>query len=275
MAELPIDEYTDMEQNPSNKGGVWVEEVFVKIERLTLKSFASIRKKLSKRLRKTFWCPIEVFVFHAVSDCYDERTHKRVDWTSTEDFKHCILSLKSQYEFIPITEAFRKLNSDSLRRKKYAVLTCDDGHRSVLSILPFLEEERVPVTLFINPQYLDGISARKGYAVSPQYILYDQLWSLNSPLITIGMHGYGHDDATKQTVQEFEGSVGKCIEILSRHPRYIPYFAYTWGRYSNATQQVLDKSHLVPVFADGESNYSYHSGIGRKSIDSYYLRRQK
>ena len=224
---------------------------------------------------KFLYCPIEVFVFHAVSDVFDENVNKKMDWTSTAEFKDTIISLKRQYTFIPLTDAYRRLNRDWFRRRQYAVLTCDDGYRSILAILPFLEEEEIPVTLFINPKYLDGVSRREGYASSPQYILYDQLWSLNSQWITIGMHGYEHVDATKQSIAEFNGSIDSCLNVLCGHPKYIPYFAYTWGRFSNATQQILKKKKIVPVLTDGEPNYRYHLGIRRKPIDGYYLRKVK
>lgn len=236
--------------------------------------FSTIVRKIRKHLEKFLYRPIEVFVFHAVSDEFDENVNKKVDWTSTAEFKDTIISLKRQYTFIPLTDAYRRLNRDWFRRRQYAVLTCDDGYRSILSILPFLEEEGIPVTLFINPKYLDGVSRREGYASSPQYILYDQLCSLNSQWITIGMHGYEHVDATRQSIQEFYDSIAKCIATLGVHPRYIPYYAYTWGRYTGSTQVILKKMKIIPVLTDGESNYRYHLGIGRRPIDSYYLKKR-
>ncbi len=223
-------------------------------------------KKIIHRIDKLCCAPIEVFVFHAVSDCFDERENKRVDWLQTTDFERRILSLKERYHFISLDEAYHRLRRQWLRRRRYAVLTCDDGYASVLGVLPFLEKERVPVTLFINPKYLDGVSKRDGYAEMPHYITCEQLWRLDSRLVTVGMHGYGHDDATRQSAGEFEESVDKCMEILRSHPRYIPYFAYTWGRYNDTTQRLLKEKGIVAVFADGESNYRFRLGIGRKLL---------
>lgn len=214
--------------------------------------------------------PIEVFVFHAVSDQFDERMNKRVDWSQTDEFMRHVILLKNKYTFISLEEAYCKLRRQWFRTDRFAVLTCDDGYASVLGVLPFLEREGVPVTLFINPKYLDGISRREGYAEAPQYITHDQLWAIDSPLVTIGMHGYEHDDATKQNVEGFVKSVDKCIEILHTHPHYIPYFAYTWGKYSVVTQQVLENKGIIPVLTDGEPNYRYRQGIGRKPMDSSY-----
>lgn len=233
---------------------------------------SAIKRKITKRIDKLRFSPIEVFVFHAVSDKFDPTLNKEVDWSSTEDFKKRILTYKQQYTFISLDRAYHRLLHDNLRHIKLAVLTCDDGFSSVLSILPFLEKEQIPVTLFINPKYLDGTSRRTNYAPAPQYITLNQLFNLTSPLVTIGMHGYEHIDAVAQTPSEFSESVDRCIDVLSSHPRYIPYFAYTWGNHNDITDSILIQKGIIPVLCDGTTNRLYRNGISRKPIDSHYLR---
>lgn len=243
--------------------------------------FSVIVRKIGKRLDKLRFAPVDVLVFHAVSDCFNPQENKRVDWSQTEDFKQYILALKKDYSFISLSEAYERLRRDWFRtasgerKKGSAVLTCDDGYASVLDVLPFLEREQVPVTLFVNPKYLDGVSRREGYAEAPRYITYEQLWKLDSEWVTVGMHGYEHDDATRQSIREFEMSVERCVESLKSHPRFIPFFAYTWGRYNEGTQQTLKRRGIIPVLTDGETNYRYRQGISRRPIDSHYLRGKK
>ena len=233
-----------------------------------------IVKKIKHKVGKFFLTPIEVFVFHAVSDSFDERCNKLKDWSQTQDFKNHILWLKKRYRFITLEECYRKLKKQRIRFRHYAVMTCDDGYASVLQVLPFLEEQQVPMTLFINPKYLDGKSKREGYAESPIYITENQLWGLNSSWVTIGMHGYEHLNATKQSKEDFVDSVRKCKEMLQGHPGYIPYFAYTWGLFSEGTQRVLDEMHVVPVLTSGEGNQRFKEGIDRRPMDSYYWKVQ-
>lgn len=237
--------------------------------------YSVINRKISRRLERMRLCPIEVFVFHAVTDEFDETLNMRVDWTSTEEFKRNIISYQSQYEFISLTEAYSKLCKNLCRREKYAVLTCDDGFESVLNILPFLEERYVPTTLFVNPRYLDGVSKRANYAQCPRYVSASDLSQLQSQYIEIGMHGYEHLDAVKQSPEEFIESVDRCVSILGDHPRYIPFFAYTWGNFSDSTQLILKEKNIIPVLTDGQGNYRYKEGISRKPIDSYYLRKKR
>lgn len=234
-----------------------------------------IYKAVMRRVKKFLFAPIEVFVFHAVSDEYDESLYLRSDWSSKFDFERRILDYQKQYKFISLSEAYHKLHKNWFRIGKYAVLTCDDGFASVQDVLPFLEKNRIPVTLFINPKYLNGICKREGYAKNPQYITNKEFFSIKSDYVTIGMHGFEHNDVTKLTKEEFLESVDRCIGVLEEHPRYIPYFAYTWGNYSELTQSVLKEKKIIPVLTDGQSNYLYQSGISRKPIDSYYINRQK
>lgn len=231
-------------------------------------------RKVRNRVGKLLCRPIEVFVFHAVSDVYEESLTVREDWSSTDEFKKTMLLLKEEYQFISLERAYEMLNHDRVRAGNYAVLTCDDGFRSVLGILPFLEEQQVPVTIFVNSKYLDGKSIRSGYADSPQYLSEHDLWGITSQNVTVGMHGYEHNDATSMTQEQFAESVDKCMDMLRKHPRYVPYYAYTWGRYSETTQQVLREKGIVPVFTDGGSNHRYRQGIGRKCIDSYYYKKK-
>ena len=232
--------------------------------------FSAIVSKIGRRWERLWWAPVEVMVLHSVSDVFDRRRNKPVDWSQTEDFKSHIRSLKSRYTFVSLEEADRRLRQRWRRRERLAVLTSDDGYASVLDVLPFLEEERVPVTLFVNPKYLDGVSRREGYAEEPQYMTHDQLWALTSEWVTVGMHGYEHDDATELSVEAFGESVEKCMAALQPHPRYVPYFAYTWGRYTDATQRLLWQKGIVPVGVGGETNRHYRGMIDRRPMDSQY-----
>ena len=229
-------------------------------------------KKITKRLKRLgnrFGVrPIEVFVFHAVSDSFNPARCQRGDWSSTQDFKQRLDDLRRTYTFIPLPEAHRRLRQDLLRTKRYAVLTCDDGMKSILSILPWLEAEGIPITLFLNAKYLDGVSKREGYAEEPEYITRTDLEQINSPLVTIGMHGFEHVDHSTMTREQFTASMVDSRNVLEKHPAFIPYFAYPWGRFNPSTQQWLKALGINPVLTDGTSNYRYNQGIDRKCIDT-------
>lgn len=239
------------------------------------------RKWMKLRLQ-----PIRVFCFHHVSEQYNPLTMWECDWTQIDLFKQKILRYRSQgIEFISLPEAYEKLKYDRLRHKKYAVLTADDGYKSILSILPWLEEQKIPITLFINTKYLDGkswssINEEQARRVKPDvdmekevcpnlYMSKEELkCAAEMPNVTIGMHGHEHLDATKQTIEEFRGNVEKSQEALRDIPHTIPNFAYTWGRHNADADEVLRDMKLVPVLTNGNLNYVDVGYVDRELIEN-------
>ena len=227
--------------------------------------------------------PISVFVFHSVSDEYNPLLWWDCDWTSTKQFKQNVLLLKEKYSFISLPEAYERIKNDRFRFRKYAVLTADDGYRSILDVLPWLEEQKVPITLFVNTKYLDkkswsAINEEQAKRVKPDvdmlrevcpdlYLSSEELLELKSSLVTVGMHGHEHLDATKQSEEEFRENVDKCKNTVSAHPRFIPYYAYTWGKHNELTDEILKEKGLIPVLVNGMSNFDDDSFINRISID--------
>ena len=200
--------------------------------------------------------PIRVFCLHHVCRAFDAECMNRGDWMQIDEFKNKVLALQRDgVEFISLTEAYHHICSDWFRRKKYAVLTFDDGYASLKEILPWLEEQQIPATLFINGMYLDGKSYRK--IPKEKYLTEEELFALTSPLIEIGNHGWEHIRVTDMTEGEFVESVARNIDLLQKHSNYIPFWAYTYGAHSNKTDDYLLHQHgLIPIYIDGMKNYN-------------------
>lgn len=246
-----------------------MKQIWFKIKRLIIKI----------RLR-----PIHVYVFHQVGDTWDPLRAWECDWTKTDSFKDNILKLKKHNKFISLQDAYTHLKNDVFRFKKYAVLTSDDGYSSILSVLPWLRENDIPITLFINAKYLDGRSwspineeqvkracgedkYNMNEIVKGLYITKEQLFGLTYDSITIGLHGYEHNDVSKMTAIEFEANLSHSIGVLKNHPRYIPFYAYTWGRFTDMSDHILHKNNIIPVRVSGGKNYNYNGAVDRVCID--------
>lgn len=209
--------------------------------------------------------PIRVFCLHHVCGAFDAESMNKGDWMQIDEFKAKVLSMQQDgVEFISLTEAYNRICFDKIRCKKYAVLTFDDGYASLKEILPWLEEQQIPVTLFINGKYLDGKLYRKN--PNEKYLTKEELFSLTSPLIEIGSHGWEHKRATEMTAEEFAESVKRNIGLLSGHPNYIPFWAYTYGSHSNNTDDYLHRQGLVPIYIDGMKNYNEIKVIHRELL---------
>lgn len=215
--------------------------------------------------------PIRVFCIHHVTESFDADSMNECDWTQMDDFKNKVLSMQQDgVEFVSLTEAYNKIANDKFRNHKYAVLTFDDGYASLKEILPWLEERRIPATLFINGKYLDG----KSYRTNPKerYMTREELFALTSPLIEIANHGWEHKRITEMTYEEFVESVERNVALLSAYPNYIPFWAYTYGTYGKKANEFLQQKHIVPVYVSGNMNYNDASHIDRELISSERLK---
>ena len=227
--------------------------------------------------------PIRVFCFHQVSDEYAPLTMWEEDWTQTELFKRNIQNLKERgYTFISLPEAYFKLKNDSFRREKYAVLTADDGFKSMLNILPWLIEQRIPVTLFVNPKYIleEGIGENvqnrlkmTGAIIDNKvYLSAVDIVELQSPYITFAHHGYGHLDEWDMNEETFTQNLTQCIEAMQRNfPNVIPFYAHTYGHAKREYDAILYKHGLTPVYVSGNCNYNDALHIDRELISNEIL----
>lgn len=237
----------------------------------TVRAVSNRVRKLRHKLKKLRLRPISVFLFHQVSDEFDETTMKRGDWTETNQFKHNIEVLKKEYTFIPLEKAYAKMKKDKVRLRNFAVLTSDDGWASLENILPWLKEQKIPVTLFLNPGYFDGEHFRE--KPTERYLLkadVDRI-SHDYPAVTFGLHGWEHIRATEQTEDEFRESVLKTLKALQAYPNFVPYFAYTYGNFGAVHNRILNEFDLVPVLIDKEKNVDDSSCIHRELLDGMKL----
>lgn len=226
-----------------------------------------ISRKIRNRWKKLWFRPIHVFVFHQVSKSFDPSTMWECDWTELERFKQNIVSLQKDYRFISIYNAKGKLQKDKFRFRHYAVLTCDDGWESVLSVLPWLHEQKIPITLFLNPASVLALETRE--RGMNKLLNENQIAGISQKYdnVTIASHGWNHANCAKQSDDEFQNSVNKSEEYLSRLQSYIPYFAYPCGNHLHQQDTYLLQKGIIPVLCDGAMNYQWDNAIHRECID--------
>lgn len=227
--------------------------------------------------------PIRVFCLHQVTEEFDPLRCFEVDWISKDLFMRRISEFRKEYSFISLPKAQQKLASDCFRLRNYAVLTFDDGYRSVLPTLKWLDSQGIPYTLFLNGKYMDGQScsthilenAKKVKQSITEGELSKGLY-LNEKDIeglcaaSIGSHGYEHLDATELSRSAFYSLVKVNTDVLknSRFP-FVPFHSYTWGKHNRVSDAVLSELGLIPVLMDGQKNY-YNSGVIHRELFPIY-----
>lgn len=225
-------------------------------------------QRLRHRLSRMRRHPIPVFVFHQVSDVFEPDTMWECDWTEAEAFKRSILVLTKKYTFISLDQVKDHLTQDRFRFKDYAALTADDGWASLKGILPWLAEQKIPVTLFLNPSCLDGKhwnSRETDKLLTEEEVV--RIVGQGAPYITIASHGWTHKNSKTMSLEEFEDSVRMSEEVLERLPGHVPFFAFVSGRHTPAQVACLRSRKLTPVFVDGRSNVNDPMSIHRHCID--------
>ena len=247
--------------------------------------------KLNKIFRplKRYWIklrlkPIDVYVFHMVSETYNPLYGGKEDWISIDYFQERLLQLQKRYKFITLSNAINHIKYDKIRFKRYAVLTADDGYQMILPLLPWLKEHNIPVTLFINTRFLEGDILKpihiayltREYPNADIQEIKDMLYMKWSHLKTlfplgveVGMHGHNHLESTTLTDENFRKEVHTCYSLLKEHTCFIPFFAYPWGRHNAQTDAILKEYNIIPVLMDGMKNYNDASCIHRELLDNY------
>ena len=231
-------------------------------------TFEEFWNKVHRRLLKMRFQPIRVFFFHQVSDVFEPETMWECDWTQTEQFKRNILALKKKYAFVSLQEANRRLSTDKFRIKRYAALTSDDGWASLKNIIPWLAEQEIPITLFLNPYYMDGIHCQS--RPTEKLLTVDEVKDMverYAPFVTIASHGWTHADSMKMGRQEFEENVAKSEAFLKDMPGKIPFYAFPFGRRIQYQNEYLLEHSLIPVFADDGKNVNNSNCIHRELLD--------
>ena len=228
--------------------------------------FSVLAHKISNRWKKIRLQPIHVFCFHHVAAVFDASSMNKGDWMSADKFKSKVMEMKQNgIEFINLSQAYHHIYKDLFRSKRYAVITFDDGYASLKEILPWLAVQHIPVVLFLNGKYIDGHSYRKN--PKEQYLTKEELFCLTTPLIEIGSHGWEHTDASNMGENEFADYINRNVQLLKRHPRFVPFHAYTWGRHTEKTDEYLKLMKITPVYMDGMKNYNDSCVIHREIFE--------
>jgi peptidoglycan/xylan/chitin deacetylase (PgdA/CDA1 family) len=125
---------------------------------------------------------VVILVYHRFAAAAQDSMTVRV-----ETFEAQLRSLHTHsYQVVPLRDVIKWLNDPTATLPpKSAVLTVDDGHRSVFEILrPIAIRDRLPVTLFIYPSAISNAS----YALT-----WDQLRMLTQTgLFDVQSHTYWH-----------------------------------------------------------------------------------
>lgn len=149
-----------------------------------------------------------------------------------------------------------------------AVITIDDGHRSVYTeLFPIIRRERIPVTLFIYPSAISHASYALTWAEIKEM--------LASGLVTVQSHTYWHPDFRKERARRTPADYQAFVDLQltrsksvleSRLGIKVDMLAWPFGIDDHELEAAAARAGYVAAFA-------YEGGLARPGTDLFALPR--
>jgi len=175
---------------------------------LAILGFHKIGEPRAGNERTWFYIPEDTFANHL--SCLREN-----DWT-----------------ILDLAAFLRGLADPHSLPKRAALLTFDDGYRSVLDVaLPWLERFRCPAVLFVPTDFIGGMNAFDKHVEPEEPICdWEALRTLNERGVLVQSRGVSHRRFSELTIEEQEVELRRSKELLeNRLGRRIETFAYPYG----------------------------------------------
>ena len=178
-----------------------------------------------------------ILCYHSISDAPLETA------VAVRAFKAHLAVLKRKgYEFVSLADMvslFDGNSRDTISRKVVA-LTFDDGYADFkTAVLPILEEQKIPATLFIVG---NGATYASGLEADIAMLTENDVTELaKHPLIDIGWHTVTHPN------------LALCDTDILRYectpPAPVRFFAYPGGNYSDAAVEAVTQAGFTAAFS--------------------------
>ncbi len=156
--------------------------------------------------------------------------------------------------------------------KKYFSLTFDDGFQNLLdNVLPFLENENLPATIFIPTDYIGKqpkwLISNKIYEKDKSELIMteEQIKNLNKNLFSIGSHTCSHPYLSKLSDTEITRELSESKSILESIVNYkIDMLSFPHGDYSEKVIEIAESLGYGKMFGVIADNTNYKDKlIGR------------
>lgn len=98
------------------------------------------------------------------------------------------------------------------------------------------------------------------------YLHLEDLQAMQSPLVTLGYHGYEHIDEYKETNETYIVNFEKAKSAMACLNNVIPFYAHTYGRATKENEAFLLGQGVTPVYVGGGKNYNQWRFIDRELL---------
>lgn len=201
---------------------------------------------------------IRCFAYHRFGDDRYPSTNISLDRFEA----HLNFLEENDYSVLTLGKAMDRMNSKEGLPGRTAVLTMDDGYKSVKTgALPLLEKYGFPATIFVCTEYVGG----------KNNLSWDELKELQKKGFEIGNHSHSHahflneegDERERRFQEDLEESEAQFKENMGMEPEV---YAYPYGEYSSELEEILEEEGY-------DAGVAQNSGVIHSGSDRYSLPR--
>ncbi len=215
---------------------------------------SNVKMNLIGTLRSLFFKPFKFDNQNGVVLCYHGIGGNSVYDVDLVDFQQQINELSKRSTFLTLDQL--------LLGGKGIAITFDDGQKSIKPGLDYLEERKIPYTIFIitDPKNVDSEFLGLKVDLFSDY----EIKNLSrSPHCTIASHSARHTDLTLLDTTELKREILESkqkLEKLIEHE--VKYFAYPRGKYNTRVVEIVKKSgykagfSIEPGYFKNENKYA-------------------
>lgn len=215
--------------------------------------------------------PVRVFSFHRVTDILEDGMT-----VSRERFKEQLVYIARYHDVVTLERALDLLRAGTRLRRSVAVLTFDDGYRSVFEhAFPIMQEVGFPGSVFVSTDLVDTDRRFAHDSDSPErsqlaVMSWNELQQLRDAGWSVGAHSASHarlvDCTESQVRHELEAPLQALEQKLGLKT---PPMAYPFGRASDISPAVLDRIRRLGYAAC----FSNLGGDNHPGADVFNLKR--
>ncbi|WP_372753282.1 polysaccharide deacetylase family protein [Mariniflexile sp.] len=190
---------------------------------------------------------LPILMYHHV--CKDQKHSKSLTIaadTLEEQFKYLV---DNNYKTIHFSELKTYSKSKPLP-SKMVIITFDDVYVSQLELAyPLLIKYKLKASFFIPFKYVDGVDS---WNTNEEKIMsVNQLNSMNSDVIELGLHSFHHKKYNELSISEIEADFEASEDFISKNKLPIqPVLAYPYGKFPRKNPEqddffkTLKKHHI-------------------------------
>lgn len=202
--------------------------------------------------------------------------HRICKEAEPDTFRRLLDRLARQVEFIRVEEAVAMIERHEQPDRPYVAFTFDDGFSECADIFaPVLEEYGVNALFFVNPNYVEGDDDYISHfnhdtvqTAGKRPMRWETLKDLADRGHIIGAHTMDHYMIVTDDRDILRHQIVDCRRVIEEHIGNVcEYFAFPYGRLSQASETAIDIATSTYAHVFSQSDYKHYFSFDGRVIN--------